>query len=109
MPGYGLLPKDQGTGLLNWHEVERRLATSHDYWVARVWPDGRPHLMPVWGVWDGQAFWFSSSARLICARDVTRRIVRLQVRLLPSRRLPASVDGALPQAGSGLGVHRRPP
>jgi PPOX class probable F420-dependent enzyme len=63
MPGYGTLPEDQGTGLLDWHEVEPRLAASHDYWLATVWPDGRPHLMPVWGVWDGEAFWFSSSAR----------------------------------------------
>jgi PPOX class probable F420-dependent enzyme len=62
MPGYGTLPPDQGTGLLDWSQVEPRLAASHDYWLATVWADGRPHLMPVWGVWDGQAFWFSSSA-----------------------------------------------
>jgi PPOX class probable F420-dependent enzyme len=68
MPGYGTLPPDQGTGLLDWREVEPRLAEAHDYWVATVWPDGRPHLMPVWGVWDGQAFWFSSSLR---SRKVT--------------------------------------
>jgi hypothetical protein len=63
MPGYGILAADEGTGLLSWREVEPRLARSHDYWLASTWPDGRPHVMPVWGVWDGTALWFSSSGR----------------------------------------------
>lgn len=63
MPGYGILPADRGTGLLSWQDVEPRLARSHDYWLASTWPDGRPHVMPVWGVWDAAALWFSSSGR----------------------------------------------
>ena len=63
MPGYGILPPDEGTGLLSWPDVEPRLARSHEYWLASTWPDGRPHVMPVWGVWDGAALWFSSSGR----------------------------------------------
>ena len=56
MPGYGVLPADQGSGLLPWAEAERRLTASHDFWCATVRPDGRPHVMPVWGVWlDGAA------------------------------------------------------
>ena len=61
MPGYGILPASQGTGLLPWTWAETRLRDSHDYWVATVWPDGRPHTMPVWGVWDDGVLWFSSS------------------------------------------------
>jgi pyridoxamine 5'-phosphate oxidase-like protein len=61
MPGYGMLPADQGTGLLPWSWATDRLRESHDYWVASGWPDGRPHVMPVWGVWVQEAFWFSSS------------------------------------------------
>lgn len=63
MPGYGVLAAGEGTGLLAWHEVEPRLAGSHDYWLATTWPDGRPHVMPVWGVWDEGGLWFSSSGR----------------------------------------------
>lgn len=63
MPGYGILPADEGTGLLSWADVEQRLAASHDYWVATTRPDGRPHVMPVWGVWDGTALWFSSGGQ----------------------------------------------
>jgi hypothetical protein len=54
-----------------------RLVKSHDYWVATVWPDGRPHVMPVWGVWRDEAVWFSSSlgsrkARNLAAGVATR-------------------------------------
>lgn len=61
MPGYGLLGPDEGSGLLRWDDVAARFAASHDYWVASRRPDGSPHVMPVWGVWDGRAFWFSSA------------------------------------------------
>jgi general stress protein 26 len=61
MPGYGILPSEEGTGLLPWSWAEERLRRSHDFWLGTVWPDGRPHVMPVWGVWDGSALWFSTS------------------------------------------------
>lgn len=61
MPGYGLLPAAEGTGLLPWRWAEERLAASRNYWVATVWPQRRPHVMPVWGLWAEDAFWFSSS------------------------------------------------
>lgn len=63
MPGYGILPADRGTGLLPWSWARQRLTDSHDYWVATVRPDGRPHVMPVWGLWLDGALWFSSSRR----------------------------------------------
>jgi hypothetical protein len=70
MPGYGVLAADQGSGLMPWTEAERRLTVAHDYWCATVRPDGRPHVMPVWGVWlDGQV-WFSSGMRSRKARNL---------------------------------------
>jgi hypothetical protein len=63
MPGYGTLPAGEGTGLLPWSWAEQRLRDSHDYWLATVGPDGRPHIMPVWGLWRDGALWFSSSRR----------------------------------------------
>ena len=70
MPDYGILGPDEGTGLLPWSWAEERLAGSHDYWVCSLWPDGRPHSMPVWGVWDGEALWFSSGRRSRKARNL---------------------------------------
>jgi PPOX class probable F420-dependent enzyme len=71
MPGYGIRPAHEGTGLLPWSWAEERLRTSHNYWVVTLWPDGRPHAMPVWGIWDdGDRFWFSSSLRSRKARNI---------------------------------------
>jgi PPOX class probable F420-dependent enzyme len=70
MPGYGVLPEDEGSGLLSWAEAARRLAASHDYWVATTRPDGRPHVMPVWGVWLEGRLWFSSGRRSRKARNL---------------------------------------
>jgi hypothetical protein len=62
MPGYGIRGPDEGTGLLPWSWAEERLTRSHDYWLATVRPDdGRPHLMPVWGMWHDGVLWFSCS------------------------------------------------
>jgi PPOX class probable F420-dependent enzyme len=70
MPGYGTKGPREGRGLLPWSWAEERLTNSHDYWVATVRPGGRPHLMPVWAVWDGGALWFSSSVRSRKARNL---------------------------------------
>ena len=70
MPGYGTKGPTEGRGLLPWSWAEERLTTSHDYWVATVRPDGRPHLMPVWAVWDGGALWWSSSLGSSKARNL---------------------------------------
>lgn len=68
MPDYGITD-DEG-GLLPWSWAEERLTKSHDYWVATTWPDGRPHLSPVWGVWMEGALWFSCAPRSRKARNL---------------------------------------
>lgn len=70
MPGYGVLGPHEGSGLLPWAWAEERLARSRNYWVVTLWPDGRPHAMPVWGVWKRREFWFTSSLRSRKARNI---------------------------------------
>ena len=72
MPGYGMLPPGEGTGLLPWSWVEERLVRSHDYWLATVTPSGPPHLMPVWAVWHEDRLWFSSANGSRKARNLAR-------------------------------------
>jgi nitroimidazol reductase NimA-like FMN-containing flavoprotein (pyridoxamine 5'-phosphate oxidase superfamily) len=72
MPGYGILPADEGGGLLPWSWAEERLRRSRNYWLASRWPDGRPHVLPVWGVWHDGCFWFSSSRGSRKARNLRR-------------------------------------
>jgi hypothetical protein len=47
--GYGVPENEEG--LLPWSYVEERMAQARNYWIVTVRPDGRPHAMPVWGVW----------------------------------------------------------
>jgi PPOX class probable F420-dependent enzyme len=78
MPDYGTLPADQGTGLLPWSAAVERFHASKNLWVATVWPDGRPHLSAVWGVWLDDAAWFSCglhSRKLINLRAEPRCVV----------------------------------
>jgi general stress protein 26 len=70
MPGYGILPAGEGSGLLPWSWAQARLGDSHDYWLSTVTPGGRPHLMPVWAVWLDSAVWFSSSLNSRKIRNV---------------------------------------
>ena len=54
--GYGV--PDSTDGLLAWGQVEERLIASPQYWMATTRPDGRPHVVPRWGVWlDGHLFY----------------------------------------------------
>lgn len=68
MPGYGL-PKT-GKGLLPWAWAERRLTRSHNYWLITVRRDGRPHVMPVWGIRVDGAFYFSTGRESRKARNL---------------------------------------
>jgi hypothetical protein len=60
MPGYGL-PKGS-KGLLPWTWAEQRLKKSHNYWITTVKPDGSPHTMVVWGLWQDGRFLFSTGS-----------------------------------------------
>ncbi|MGH2627749.1 MAG: pyridoxamine 5'-phosphate oxidase family protein [Anaerolineales bacterium] len=70
MPDYGILPSDQGRGLLPWSWAAERLAAAHNYWFATTRPDGRPHLMAVWGVWLQDRFCFSTAGSSVKARNL---------------------------------------
>lgn len=60
MPGYGLA--EGSKGLLSWSWAEQRLKKSHNYWITTVRPDGSPHTMVVWGLWQDGRFLFSTGS-----------------------------------------------
>ena len=68
MPGYDL--PEGPDGLMPWSWAEQRLKGSHNYWLATVRQDGRPHLMIVWGLWQGGVFYFSTGSRSRKARNL---------------------------------------
>jgi PPOX class probable F420-dependent enzyme len=65
---YGI--HEDAEGLLEWSWAEERLAAARNYWVCTTRPDGRPHAMPVWGLWHEGAFYFSSSPDSRKARNL---------------------------------------
>ncbi len=72
MPGYGIVPADQGE-LLPWSWAEERLAGSHNYWISTTRADGRPHCVGVWGVWVAGTFYFSSGAESLKTRNLRKQ------------------------------------
>jgi hypothetical protein len=60
--GYG---DDQAEGFVAWDVVEERLRESLHYWLATTRPNGRPHVVPRWGVWLDGAFWYDGSPETI--------------------------------------------
>lgn len=71
MPGYGILDAQSGVGLLPWSWAVERLMEARNYWMATRWPNGQPHLMPIWGVWFKDAFYFSTGRHSRKRRNLT--------------------------------------
>ena len=53
-----------------WSWAVERLTSSRNYFAATVRPDGRPHSMPVWGVWLDDAFWFNTGGESRKAKNL---------------------------------------
>ena len=63
-PGYGIVGAEDGKGLLPWAWVDRKMNHCRTFWLATIHASqGRPHVMPVWGVWLDDAFFFSTGSK----------------------------------------------
>ena len=68
--GYGLTDPQSEAELLPWSWLETRLAEARNYWIGTTRPDGRPHVMPVWGIWLEGTFIFSTDRAARKAKNV---------------------------------------
>lgn len=68
IPDYGVPDTDEG--LLEWPWARDLLERTLTYWLATTRPDGRPHSIPIWGVWLDDAFWFEGGAEVRWARSI---------------------------------------
>ena len=70
MSEYGV-PEDLD-GALAWSWAEERLLRNRNYWLVTASVAGRPHSLPVWGVWlgDSERFWCSCSPNSRKARNI---------------------------------------
>ena len=64
-PEYGAPSKK-----LAWAEVQERLAAAAHVWLATVRPDGRPHTVPVDGLWLDGGYWFGGSSETVKHRNL---------------------------------------
>lgn len=57
---------------LPWSWAAERLTANQNFWVVTVSDTGRPHALPVWGVWDDddRRFAFSTSPNSRKARNL---------------------------------------
>jgi len=68
MEGYGI-PSDP-KGMLRWADAAAQLEKSRNYWIVTARPDGRPHAVPVWGVWLEGAVYFGTDRRSRKAKNL---------------------------------------
>jgi nitroimidazol reductase NimA-like FMN-containing flavoprotein (pyridoxamine 5'-phosphate oxidase superfamily) len=64
-PGYGT-PEVP----LAWADVRARLAGAMHYWLATTRPDGRPHVVPLDGLWVDDEWFFGGSAVTVKHRNL---------------------------------------
>jgi nitroimidazol reductase NimA-like FMN-containing flavoprotein (pyridoxamine 5'-phosphate oxidase superfamily) len=77
---------------LAWERVHARLVDALRYWLATVRPDGRPHVVPVDGVWLDDACWFGGHPDTVKLRNL-RRNPKAVIHLEPAERA-VIVEGA---------------
>ena len=72
MPGYDMMFR-KSRGSLSWNWASERLSESRNYFLVTSRLDGRPHAIPVWGLWLDDAFYFSTGRKSRKARHLAAR------------------------------------
>jgi hypothetical protein len=57
---------------LPWSHAEERLVQSRSYWICTTRPDGRPHSIPVWGMWVDGALFFGTARDARKAKNIAK-------------------------------------
>jgi PPOX class probable F420-dependent enzyme len=57
-------------GHIPWSNVERRLESMREIWIATASPRGRPDAVPVWFWWDGEVAYFTCKAGTVKPRNI---------------------------------------
>ena len=60
-------------GFIPWNEADTWLRGFRSIWVSTTRPDGRPHSIPVWYLWDGEHICFTSSKSTQKARNLAKQ------------------------------------
>ena len=57
-------------GVLPWSHAVERLEKSQNFWIGTVGEGGKPHSMPVWGVWVYDTLYFGGGPQTRWSRNL---------------------------------------
>lgn len=60
-------------GFIPWSKIDNWLHALRSIWISTTRPDGRPHAVPVWYVWDSHGLYFISARHLQKAKNLARQ------------------------------------
>jgi PPOX class probable F420-dependent enzyme len=60
-------------GFIPWSKIDHFLRAFRSIWLSTTRPDGRPHAVPVWYLWDGRNLYFISERRLQKSKNLARQ------------------------------------
>ena len=60
-------------GFIPWSKIDHFLYAFRSIWISTTRPDGRPHAVPVWYIWDGRSLYFISERSLQKSRNLARQ------------------------------------
>jgi PPOX class probable F420-dependent enzyme len=60
-------------GFIPWSKIDHFLRAFRSIWLSTTRPDGRPHAVPVWYIWDGRNVYFISERRLQKSKNLARQ------------------------------------
>jgi PPOX class probable F420-dependent enzyme len=68
-PSYGISTAPPS---MAWSTIEEQLRSARSYWICTTRADGRPHAMPVWGIWQDGELIFSTGTGSVKGRNLRR-------------------------------------
>jgi nitroimidazol reductase NimA-like FMN-containing flavoprotein (pyridoxamine 5'-phosphate oxidase superfamily) len=60
-------------GFLTWRKVDLPLQAGRSIWLSTTRPEGRPHAVPVWYVWDRGAIYFTTRRDMQKAKNLAQQ------------------------------------
>jgi len=69
------LPKgyaDNPASYVDWEWVTEQLTYAENYWLSSVRPDGRPHVVPRWGAFIDNKFYYDGSPETRHAQNIMK-------------------------------------
>lgn len=61
---------DNPVSYVGWEWVVEQMTASKNYWLSSVRPDGRPHVVPRWGVFIDNRFFYDGSPETRHAQNI---------------------------------------